>query len=511
MSGRRTALLIALGAILLTASYPPFHLPFLSFIALTPAVFLLRVLTARGDSRSAFRLGFWYGAAANGLVLHWLVVALWHFTPLALLGYLLTTAGLGAFGGALFWLVVRIRGRLPMAPLWLVLPVLWTAMEWSFGHLGDISFPWLGLGTSLVDAPVLVQWADIAGAHGVTWWVVWCNVVLAEGALAWPVERRAAWRRLGAFALTLAAVCGYGLWRTRTLALRDVGLIGLVQPNEGFREKWDPAHADSVVATLLDLSQRLRAQAHPDLIAWPEAALPGFLIQEPAWDSSVTQFVRQTHTPVITGALHVDFLPQGYATYNAAFLFDSTGTWRDWPIYEKRYLVPVVEHVPFVPVSWFRHVPWLSRWSGGFKRGTTLPVYRVAIGRFGVLVCYESAFADLSRRYRAAGADFLVNVTNDAWYGRTAGPYQHAAHVVMRAIETRMGIARAANDGISMFVDPLGRITGATGLETQTVEAGRLQTSDVRPLYVTLGDWAGTTSALLTLVALIFVLARKRS
>jgi apolipoprotein N-acyltransferase len=413
--------------------------------------------------------------------------------------------------GAVFWLAVRVRARLPALRLWLVLPVLWTAMEWCIGHQGDVRFPWLGLGTSLADAPVLVQWADIVGARGVTWWLVWCSVILVEGALAWPVERRAAWRRLGAFALTLAAAWGYGAWRTRTLPLHEVGVIGLVQPNEGFREKWDPAHADSVVVTLINLSRRVRDLAHPDLIVWPEAALPGFLVQEPVWDSTVAQFARANHTPVVTGGLHVEFLPDGgHSTYNAAFLFDSTGFWRNAPIYAKHYLVPVVEHVPFVPVSWFRHVPWLARWSGGFKKGTTFPVYHTAIGRFGVLVCYESAFEDLPRRYRAAGADFLVNVTNDAWYGRTAGPYQHAAHLVMRAIETRMGIARAANDGISEFVDPLGRISDATTLETQTVVVGLLKTSDVRPLYVMLGDWVGVISAVLALAAVILVLVRKR-
>ncbi len=510
MSGRRAALLIALGAVFLTASYPPFHLPAASFIAIAPAVFLLRVLTARGDPRLAFRLGFWYGVAANGLVLHWLVVALWHFTPLAGLGYLATVAVLGLWCAALFWLVVRVRARLPTMPLWLLVPILWTAMEWGIGHQGDVRFPWLGLGTSLTDAPVLVQWADIAGARGVTWWLVWSNVILVEAALAWGVERRAALRRLGAFALTLAAAWGYGAWRVHTLPLRDVGVIGLVQPNEGFREKWEPAHADSVVATLVHLSGRVRATARPDLIVWPEAALPGFLFQEPRWDSTVAQFARASHTPILTGGVHAILQPNGlYATYNAAFLFDSTGAWRNSPVYEKHYLVPVVERVPFVPVSWFRHVPWLDKWSGGFSEGKTLPLYPVAVGRFGVLVCYESIFESVARRYRAAGADFLVNVTNDAWYGRTAGPYQHAAHVVMRAIETRMGIARAANSGITMLVDPLGRITDVTRLEVQTTVAGPLLTSDVRSLYVRLGDWVGTASALSALGLLLLVVWRR--
>src|SRR5207245_10704634 len=128
-------------------------------------------------------------------------------------------------------------------------------------------------------------------------------------------------------------------------------------------------------------------------------------------------------------------------------------------------VVPWVERVPLVPWSWFRRVPGRARWSGGFAPGRDLPVYGTGIGRFGVLICYESAFEDLPRGYRRAGADFLVNITNDAWFGRSAGPYQHASHLVLRAIETRLGIARAANDGISEFVDPLGGTHERTGLE----------------------------------------------
>ena len=126
-------------------------------------------------------------------------------------------------------------------------------------------------------------------------------------------------------------------------------------------------------------------------------------------------------------------------------------------------------------------------------------MYESTLGRFGVVICYESAFEELSRQYRRSGAEFIVNITNDAWYGRTAGPYQHAAHLVMRAIETRMGVARAANDGISEFLDPLGRSYAETGLEQEASVTDRLRTSDVIPLYVRLGDWVGTLCVLATL------------
>ena len=176
----RAAVLIAAGAILLVASYPPFHLPIVSFVALAPAVVLLRQLEREPDARAALRRGFWYGFVTQGAVLYWLVVALWHFTPLSGLGYLATIAIYGLWYALMFWFIVRVRGRLPLIPLWVVFPVAWTAVEWVVSHQGDIRFPWLGLGTSLADAPELVQWADLAGARGVTLWLAWCNVMLVE-------------------------------------------------------------------------------------------------------------------------------------------------------------------------------------------------------------------------------------------------------------------------------------------------------------------------------------------
>ncbi|HVH10950.1 MAG TPA: apolipoprotein N-acyltransferase, partial [Gemmatimonadales bacterium] len=281
-----------------------------------------------------------------------------------------------------------------------------------------------------------------------------------------------------------------------TLPEQDLGAVGLIQPNEAFREKWDPGHLDSVMARLVDMSRALRARTRLDLLLWPEAAVPGWLAEMPGWDAQIAALARTTGTPILTGTLYAESRD---VYYNAAFFYDSTGRWRPYPIYAKHYLVPVVERVPFVPVRLFRSVPGLGNWSGGFAPGPTLPLYRTSLGRFGVLICYESAFEDLARRYRRAGADFLVNITNDAWYGRTAGPYQHAAHLVMRAIETRTGIARAANDGISEFVDPLGRTYDATDLEVDTAVAGRVRTSAVVPPYVWLGDWVGALCVLASL------------
>jgi apolipoprotein N-acyltransferase len=493
---RRAAVLVAAGAVLLVASYPPFHLPFLSFVAIAPAVLLVRELERERDPRDALRWGFWYGFATQGTLLYWLVVALWHFTPLSGLGYLATITIFGLWHALLFWLVVRVRLRLPALPLWLALPVTWTAVEWAIGHQGDIRFPWLGLGTSLADARVLVQWADIAGARGVTLWLAWCNVLLVEAWDGRTIGQSGVVRRLALVLVTIGAAWGYGAWREATLPVRELGAVGLIQPNEGFREKWDPRHADSVVAKLVTMSRALQARGRVALLIWPEAAIPGYLFEHAQWDSSVGLLARESDTPILTGGLHAEFHPDGsYDYYNAAFFYDTLGRWRSYPVYAKHYLVPIVERVPFLPPRWLK-----LKWFGGFGVGRESPLYRSALGRFGVVICYESAFEDLSRRYRRAGADFLVNITNDAWYGRTAGPYQHATHLVMRAIETRTGIARAANDGISELIDPLGRSYGETGLEQEASVSDRLRTSDVIPLYVRLGDWVGALVVITTLV-----------
>jgi len=499
---RQAAGLVALGAALLAAGYPPFRLPVVSFLAVAPAVVLLRRFEREGDPRGALRWGFWYGFVTQGAVLYWLVVALWHFTPLSALGYLATIVLFGVWHALLFWLVVRVRLRLPLIPLAIVFPVVWTAVEWAVGHQGDIRFPWLGLGSSLTDAAVLVQWADLAGARGVTLWLAWCSVMLVDAMLGNREQggrsRTLRWRPVVAVLATVLCAWAYGAWRARTLPIRDLGTVGLIQPNEGFREKWDPRHADSVVAKLVTMSRVLEARGPVALMVWPEVAIPGYL--QPAWDSSIAGLARESRTPILAGGIYGENHPDGsYDYFNAAFYFDSSGNWRRYPVYEKHYLVPVVERVPFVPARLMQSVPGVGRWSGGFGRGRSLPVYSNTLGRFGVMICYESAFEDLARGYRRRGAEFLVNITNDAWYGRTAGPYQHAAHLVMRAIETRMGVARAANDGISEFLDPLGHTSAETGLEQEAMVADRLRTSDVIPLYVRLGDWVGTLCVLATL------------
>jgi apolipoprotein N-acyltransferase len=485
--------LIVGGAVLLCAAYPPFHLFLPSFLCLVPAVWL--IMAGAEDPRPVRRhlvQGFWFGLLGNGLVLYWITVALWRFSRLSALGYLVTIVVLGVSCAAAFavtgWVVRRTR----VGPV-VVFPIVWTTVEWAIGHLPQVGFPWLGLGTSLTGYPTVVQLADIVGARGITYLLALANAALAMAWLRRSDRKRGA-LLAGGVVVGLVLAWGYGVARERGLAVRPVGRIAVLQPNVGWSEKWEPALQDSIVEGLLNLSARALYESRPGLVVWPEAAVPGYFHRHPQWRRRIAELSRATGTPQLVGGFH--YVPGeggSYEYYNAAFLFDSLGRDAGQPVYHKQYLVPITERVPFLNPRWFK-----VRFFEGYGFGEPGPVYAVPAGRFGVLICYESAFEDVSRRYRREGADFLVNITNDAWFGGTSAVYQHAAHLVMRAIENRVGIARAANSGISEFVDPLGRRHRRTALDTRTFVAHELVTTDAVTLYTRWGDWVGTLVLVLT-------------
>jgi apolipoprotein N-acyltransferase len=387
-----------------------------------------------------------------------------------------------------------------------VFPTYWTAMEWTVAHLGDLRFPWLGLGTSLTGFPTVVQLADIVGARGITFLLALANTALG---LAWIG------RRNSRYAIKLSGVVGagiflaltYGLVRVETLEMRQLGEVAMLQPNLGYEKKWDPDLKDSIFSAVLESTATIEHEVDPDLIVWPEVALPDFLRWRPDWRRRIAAFARRSGTPLVVGALDFERLPDSTGiTYNSAFVFDSAGRNEDHPVYRKQYLVPITERVPFLH-GWTLGI----RWFGSLGAGEGGTVYHLGIGAFGVVICYESAFENLAREYRVSGADFLVNITNDAWFGRTTTPYQHASHLVMRAIENRMGVVRAANTGVSGIVDPLGHTHGSTRLEEETYTAGTLQTVDVVTLYSRLGDWVGGATVALALALIVYTWWRGKS
>ena len=366
LPSRRVFLLAAATAVLLFVAYPPASLVLPSFVCLVPFLWWLqeRVSGAgfqvpgadppgtRHPAPGTFWTGFWFGSIAHGTVLHWMVVALWHFTPLSGLGYLASVLlALGPLWGLMAVLLDRLERRTSI-PLWVSFPLLWTASEWLVGHLGDLRFPWLGLGTSLTRAPLLVQWADLAGARGVTLWLAWANVMVVLALRARSIPRAA--RPAGLLALSVLAAAGYGAWRERTLVLRPATTVAALQPNVDYEEKRRNRDNDSLVAALLDLTRRARRDPAVRLVVWPEAVVPNFFHLRPDWEAAIGAVASELRTPLLVGGLDVVFAPdRSYQYFNSAFYFDTTGSARNEPVYHKRYLVPIVERVPFLNPAWF--------------------------------------------------------------------------------------------------------------------------------------------------------------
>jgi apolipoprotein N-acyltransferase len=518
--------------VLLALAYPPARLLVPALVGLVPLlVFIAERPAGAGGRWSATRAGALTGVVYFGVQLYWLAVALLPESPaLAVPAYLLFVVVLAGFTAAFAWGLHYTLERLGL-PLALLAALLWTTLEWTQGRLGDLAFPWLGLGHALAPFPRLAGAADLVGARGLTLWLAGVNGLLAMAV----VRHRAAGgvglggvgsgagatvARLVAAALVLFVVpAGYGFWRAATLELRPAARVAVIQPNIPQSIKRD--HALALDTSLVVLTRLTRAVADGgradrdgagvDLVAWPEVALTADLAGDPALVGAVRDLSRGVGAPILAGAFGRDGGrdggpdADGPRVYNSALLVSADGVATDR--YDKRRMVAFIERVPLV--------------GGGLERGRGGPVFRIpaaGVGAegasFGVLICFESAFADLARRYRRDGAAFLVNITNDGWFGRepwyarTTALWQHPAHMTLRAIETRMGVARAANTGISMIIDPIGRVQQATDLFVDDLLVGTVVTTNVTTLFVRWGDWLATLAALATAALLVGARAR---
>lgn len=507
----------ALSAVLLALSYPPLHPFLLPFVGLVPFALWVADLPPGQEGREAARRGgVVFGTLYFGLVFYWILFALIWFTKLAVVAFAATLGILVVMTTVFAWLLHHglHTARLP---LWVVLPVTWTALEWSRAHLpSTLAFPWLGLGTSLTGFPEAVGMAEIVGARGVTFWIVLVNALVA-GALIRVRERRDWRRQVVVIALVVGAPIAWGVWRAGTLETRDAATVAVVQPNIPEHIKLSgQAGRDSTHAALDRLMPRVDPGA-VDLVLLPEVTLSLFA-RAPGSAASVGRLQahsRETGAPLLFGALgyRVDGTGAVVTPFNSAFLMEPQGL-TDFE-YDKRHLVPIVERVPFVPARLFGDLQYF----GAYGVGEGWPLAEVDDIRVGVLICYESSYPSATRALRRAGADIVVNITNDAWYGReplyarTTALWQHPAHLVMRAIENRMGVARSANTGISLFVDPVGRVYSVTRLFEEDVRIDVVRTTDTLTFYTRYGDLVGSAAALAALCLALAVTGplRRRS
>lgn len=492
----RTLLWSLLSGLLLALAFPRPDVAGLAWIALIP---LLLVMEKR-----PFAAGFAAGLGFFSLVLYWLNIVMTTYgalhPALSLVAWLLLSAYLALYFGTATWLAWWLRKRLAM-PIMLTLPVLWVALEFLRSFLLT-GFPWASLGYSQHNVLPLIQSADLGGPYILGFLIVLVNAVLADRLRRWRGGERnlRSWLPTAAALLLWSSNVGYGQWRlAQPLDQRDTELeTRLVQGNIDQSVKWDPVFAQATVDIYQQLSATPPGGTPADLIVWPESAVPFYYQDGGPLGRQVRTVAGREKVWLLFGSPAYEERHRQIRLLNSAFLLDSGEEILGRS--DKVHLVPFGEYVPLG-----RYLPFIDKLVegvGDFVPGELQPLPMNG-HRVGVLVCYEAIFPELAREYVRRGSDLLVNITNDAWFGRSSAPYQHLAMARFRAVENRVWLARAANTGISAFIAPSGRLTQTTPLFETLAIQGRVGMGAHATVYTRLGDVFPALCLLLSALTLL--------
>jgi apolipoprotein N-acyltransferase len=499
----------------------------LVFAWLAPA-FLVLALDGLSPRRAAWA-GFFAGWLAHTAVLYWIYVVTAVYGKTAVLVGIAAPAGLALYMAAFttvqgaVWALLARRGR--GGPF--VFAALWAALDHG-RHFILTGFPWGVIGYAQHENPLLMGLAPWTGVVGLSF-----VSALGGAALAFSLPgvgaglrapRRHALAAFAAVALSLAL----GALSDRTEPGPTAGSlrIGLLQGNIDQGSKWSPALAEQTMVAYETLARRAVAEG-ARLVVWPETAVPGSIETEPGFGPRIAALARELDVAMLVGAVGVEPFEGDYRFFDSGYVYDGAGTRLDR--YDKAHLVPFGEYLPFRKVLG-RFVRAVATGiahddvtPGAGPRAVRLPLDPDAAGPAvppaalargevervvgaGVPICYELLFPDLVRRFAGDGGEVLIAITNDAWYGRTGAPYQFLAITALRSAETRLWTARAANTGISAFIDERGRVREQTPIFEQTVLLGDVPLrapGDGGTFYVRHGDvfawacWVGVACAAL--------------
>jgi len=505
--------LVLCGAVTALA-YPTPGLWPLALVGLTPLFIILQTLPSVAPALA----GLAWGAGFFACLLRWLY-RFFHqygqldpFSSLALLAILVAYLALYP---ALFALAAyRIR-RLDSGAAPLLVACVWVALEWLRGHALS-GFPWGAAGYALTGFLPAIQIAALTGFYGASFLVVLVNLLLAE----WTV--RLSWNRpmfQAADAIILVILItsvGWGAYRMAARPVNDPPVrVGMVQACVPQDQKWNPELARDILQKHESLTAAA-ASSGAALVFWPESSSP-FPIAIPAraasgsirpnaeYRRSLEELVKRLHVNLIFGTVDYRVVKDEVRPLNAAALVRSDGSWG--PVYAKMHLVPFGEYVPMSGILGFVN-RWVQGAIGDFVPGREAVVVEVGTLRVGTAICYEMIFPELVRRFVRSGATLLANLTNDAWFGRSAGPAQHFQMVRMRAVENHRFVVRAANTGISSVIDPCGRVLEAKELMEEGILTGNVSAVRTMTFYARHGDVFAILCAILAAAALATSLPR---
>lgn len=484
------ALLLTLAGLTLAMAFPSADWHLAAWWALVPVL----VIAVRVRPREALAWGWVFGFVFFAVLLRWLNFTFQVYSaipgPIVWLPTALLAAYCGLFIGGVAWAVSWIGARFSSAAGLAAAPFLWVAAEWLRGHLFG-GFPWGTLAYTQYRQLAVIQIAELGGVHLVSLLVVAVNVALAG---CWVLGWRMALAGTSIAAAALGATLLFGAARLDEPAPPPEVRVTLLQPSIAQPLKWDPEYTQQTLGIYFGLMRQVAAE-RPDLVVWPETALPTLLREDPALLARLSAMAEDLGAPLVVGSL--DEVAETRGLRNTAFLVSGRGIEER---YDKIQLVPFGEFVPFAGIIGFVR-DWAD-FVSELEPGARLVVFPGPPAPFGVVICYEGIFPDLVRGLVGGGARLVVNMTNDAWFGRTSGPEQHLAMYPFRAVEHRVTVVRAANTGVSAFIAPSGRIERRMNLfeRGNLTEAVSLRSGHT--LYGRIGDWPGLGSLGFTALAL---------
>lgn len=500
--------LVLISAVLFSAGYAPLPFGFLAYVCLVPMFLLAR---GKGFGRG-FKLGYLFGFEITVLTLYWVtsfvlnssqtitfihpvfsgvLLGIFCFLGIAVLHSLFYAAIFALF----FWLHKQHRAFV------VSLPFIWAAVEY-LRTMSQFAFPWVNLSYTQWYCRPLIQSVDIWGDIGLSFFIVLVNLLAYA---AWRM-RRSVWRAIAPLAAILC-IFGAALYYNSTAEDYGEGSIdvALLQGHFPLKEKWDREKTRRNIEVYDSLSHDAHAQ-DVDLIVWPETSAPMYLNFRPEYFRWVRQIAIDLETYMLVGTLIYEDPPDERSRhYNGCYQFTPDGQVQ--PPYKKIELVPFSERVPYA--DYLPAIKKIQLGQSDFSSGDSLLIFRHPKGDYGTLICFELAFSDLCRRFVNSGADFIVTITNDTWFGKTAGPYQHMQMAPFRAVENRIWVARCANSGFTFTADPAGRKYGTSELETRTIVYGRVGSIGEWTFFTKHGLWLPKICLLATFLFLFTAVAVK--